>query len=99
MMMMIDHDVVANYTCTHNETKNGGKKEKKVGVGKGLAVRMKKKTVSAIETNASPENLRLIGTRSLKLRFQVHGLETTVDMVPSSGGNKSHSWLQQAQVF
>ena len=70
------------YTQRNKERR---KEKKKVGVGKGLAVRMKKKTVSAIETNASPENLRLIGTRSLKLRFQVHGLETTVDICDCRG--------------
>ena len=69
----------------HTTKQRAEERKKKVGVGKGLAVRMKKKTVSAIETNASPENLRLIGTRSLKLRFQVHGLETTVDICDCRG--------------
>ena len=43
MMMMIDHDVVANYTCTHNETKNGGKKERKSGGGEGVSCSDEKK--------------------------------------------------------
>ena len=85
MMMMMSLRMIHVHT-TKQRTEE--RKKKKVGVGKGLAVRMKKKTVSAIETNAtrpSPKNLRLIGTRSLKLRFQVHGLETTVDICDCRG--------------
>ena len=70
------------YTQRNKERR---KEKKKSGGGEGVSCSDEKKTVSAIETNASPENLRLIGTRSLKLRFQVHGLETTVDICDCRG--------------